>query len=208
MKSVIWGALVAAALFAGACDAQASTINQTFAGQVAWTGSDFASQFSTSDTFQLTFTYDPSAGGPGSYPIQDLSAQFSNGVFASDRNPLYIANLGSYSTATEDHYYYAVAGEGSLVDGWNPMQMGINLAFPLGTLSGGTPPANLTQLLALLVSGEFYISYDGASRSVGGTLTIPVATTPIPAALLLFASALSGLGFFGWRGRKISIAAA
>jgi hypothetical protein len=44
-----------------------------------------------------------------------------------------------------------------------------------------------------------------------GTATVnavgPVATTPIPASLPLFASALGGLGFVGWRRRKASEAA-
>ncbi len=51
-------------------------------------------------------------------------------------------------------------------------------------------------------------AYSSKDKDVGnafvGSMLVrsaPVATTPIPAALPLFASALGGLGFFGWRRR-------
>jgi len=58
--------------------------------------------------------------------------------------------------------------------------------------------------------GVFDVSYDYLSSPNGPTplvtrVTItaaPVATTPIPAALPLFMSALAGMGFFGWRRRN------
>lgn len=61
--------------------------------------------------------------------------------------------------------------------------------------------------------GTYTFTHDfitGASTISPTTLVIsasPVATTPIPAALPLFASALAGLGFAGWRRRSRAHAA-
>ena len=60
-------------------------------------------------------------------------------------------------------------------------------------------------------AGVFAITFDNHSIPAGayaGTLTVAtVAATPIPAALPLFASALGGIGFVGWRRRKNAAAA-
>jgi len=60
--------------------------------------------------------------------------------------------------------------------------------------------------------GVFSFDYDYLTPSntvaVPTTLTITaanVATTPIPAALPLFISALAGMGFFGWRRRNAAV---
>lgn len=56
------------------------------------------------------------------------------------------------------------------------------------------------------VFADGYASGDFAIASSGGTFSLTTialtATTPIPAALPLFASALGGLGFVGWRRRR------
>jgi hypothetical protein len=60
--------------------------------------------------------------------------------------------------------------------------------------------------------GIFAITFDNHASPVPGpyvgTLTVAtIAATPIPAALPLFASALGGIGFVGWRRRKNAAAA-
>lgn len=60
--------------------------------------------------------------------------------------------------------------------------------------------------------GIFAITFDNHASPVPGpyigTLTVAtIAATPIPAALPLFASALGGIGFIGWRRRKKAAAA-
>jgi hypothetical protein len=87
------------------------------------------------------------------------------------------------------------------------------VSAPLASLAG--LPTSPSALIALLGGGfsAAFGNYDlaGFGRVSFGiaynlnTTPIPtatIATTPIPAALPLFASALTGLGFFGWRRKK------
>jgi hypothetical protein len=57
-----------------------------------------------------------------------------------------------------------------------------------------------------LTPGDYVLTLTGGRGSYDGTLAFApaaaVATTPIPAALPLFAAALSGLGFVGWRRKQ------
>jgi hypothetical protein len=64
-------------------------------------------------------------------------------------------------------------------------------------LAGGTPTFSLFEFAN--DSLDFYSTRTGTVDVK--RLTPPIATTPIPPALPLFASALGGLGFFGWRRR-------
>jgi hypothetical protein len=65
---------------------------------------------------------------------------------------------------------------------------------------------NIGSVFAGIATGEWADSANGLSSSgnpiKGYFVEFQVATTPIPAALPLFAAALGGLGFFGWRRRK------
>lgn len=72
-------------------------------------------------------------------------------------------------------------------------------------ITGNTP---VTTALALLGS-EFTIRMSNWNFGVQALsfAQVAAATTPIPAALPLFASALVGLGAFGWRRRKAATAA-
>jgi hypothetical protein len=77
---------------------------------------------------------------------------------------------------------------------------------PLGTLDA--LPASSSDIIAFLggaspeAAGEF--RFGGTS---GLNFDINFATTPIPAALPLFASALAGLGFVGWRRKRATATA-
>jgi len=65
-------------------------------------------------------------------------------------------------------------------------------------------------LLLSLLAGDTYGFYVFSADSISGRADIAVtglATTPVPAALPLFASALAGLGFLGWRRKKEATAA-
>jgi hypothetical protein len=52
-----------------------------------------------------------------------------------------------------------------------------------------------------LAAGLYHVKVTGLVATAGGSYGINVATTPIPPALLLFGSALAGLGFLGRRRR-------
>nr|ACF98020.1 putative RTX toxin [uncultured bacterium 878] len=60
-----------------------------------------------------------------------------------------------------------------------------------------------------LTPGSYTLALTGGRGPYSGTLAFAqaaVATTPVPAALPLFASALGGLGFAAWRRKKRSLA--
>jgi hypothetical protein len=76
-----------------------------------------------------------------------------------------------------------------------------------GSSNGNGVGVHLTSLAA----GTYYlrlfgVSQDGSVGAFSGLLsaTSAVAATPIPAALLLFITALGGLGFAGWRRKQLS----
>ncbi|GAB2179140.1 hypothetical protein [Dongia sp. agr-C8] len=76
---------------------------------------------------------------------------------------------------------------------------------PLFSLAGltdwGQVPGLLSGSIANLF-GSFEVTDLGKVTFSINLAATPVAATPIPAALPLFASALGGLGFFGWRRRR------
>lgn len=65
-------------------------------------------------------------------------------------------------------------------------------------------PAQPGLFSLVLAPGNYVLGFSGAIGNFSGTLAFSplVATTPIPAALPLFAAALGGLGFVGWRREK------
>ena len=99
-------------------------------------------------------------------------------------------------------YFYSTAFDGGI--GFQDTAAGISLFDFLGDQiysNGETAPH--------FSPGLFTFFFDNVgSRSYRASLTVAavVAATPVPAALPLFASALVGLGFFGWRRKKASVA--
>jgi hypothetical protein len=106
------------------------------------------------------------------------------------------------------------------------------LTFPLDTTTAaGSVPANTFTVVAGALTTEDYEAYvngaggwdfylissnppyqltDGVEHSVGSdtaTFTPVGTTTPLPAALPLFASGLGALGLFGWRRKRKNAAA-
>jgi hypothetical protein len=55
---------------------------------------------------------------------------------------------------------------------------------------------------ALDTSGVYAFYYDNELEDASGTITSALASTPLPAALPLFAGGLGALGFLGWRRRR------
>jgi hypothetical protein len=80
----------------------------------------------------------------------------------------------------------------------------------LGLYTSGNPPLPIipgeVSLFSLdLAPGTYQLTFLGFYTTFSGTLAFgpaSIATTPIPAALPLFAAALAGLGVIGWRRRK------
>lgn len=206
MKRVIWGVLVAAALLVGATETQASTINYILNGKVTDVGSALAGAFNLGETLQATLTYD-STSGAGSFPVLNYAGQFGNGVTIASRDP-FTLDTTIYTVGADTHVSYRMYGTGSGVTvnplTYTPMYVYLQLIYP--TIAA---PLSLSELLSVTTARGFIVIYDNSTPNVSGTFDLaPTATTPIPAALPLFASALGGLSFFGWRRRKNAAAAA
>lgn len=63
-------------------------------------------------------------------------------------------------------------------------------------------------IYGMLIGNGTFATHNGEAVAYSMTFNVSstVAATPIPAALPLFAAALGGLGFFGWRRKKASTA--
>jgi hypothetical protein len=209
MKRAIWGALVAAALFVGASAAQASTVDYVLTGKVTGVGSALSSAFNLGETLQAVLQFESSSGSAGGFPVLNYFGTFGNGVTITSRDPFHL-DTTIYTVGTDTHVNYRMYGNGSGVYAdpysYTPMYVYLQLTYP--TLAA---PLTLAELLSVTTARDFIVTYDYSTPSVFGSFDLaaaPVATTPIPAALPLFASALGGLGFFGWRRRKNAAAAA
>jgi hypothetical protein len=99
-------------------------------------------------------------------------------------------------------YFYSTAWGGAL--GFQD-----SLGLSLFDFSGGDTIYDDNELAPHFSPGIFAITFNNhPAGPYIGTLTVAtVAATPIPAALPLFASALGGMGFIGWRRRKNAAAA-
>jgi hypothetical protein len=78
---------------------------------------------------------------------------------------------------------------------------GTAIAGGLLTIPAGSQPES-TLALALGTAGDYFLHVTGNVINTGSTFVVEVSTTPIPPALLLFGSALAGLGFLGRRSRR------
>jgi hypothetical protein len=72
----------------------------------------------------------------------------------------------------------------------------------------GANTGNNALALALISTGDYFLRVTGTVLNAESTFQIAVTATPIPPALLLFGSALAGLGFLGRRSRRNKVAAA
>ena len=79
----------------------------------------------------------------------------------------------------------------------------VGSAVPGGSViipAGSNPEVLLA--LALGTAGHYFLHVTGTVAKLGSNFNIAISTTPIPPALLLFGSALAGLGFLGRRSRR------
>jgi hypothetical protein len=197
-------AIAGLALPLGAASAQAASI--TFHGTVTAVTFDPGTPFAIGDTFDVTYQYDPATpdGNPtadtGTYAgaITSVSGSFSNGyTFTAGSGTISVQN--DHVGLDEFSYASGSGGPGTSVDGF-----ALNSIFALFVDANGSaisiPAIPSVGLLANL--GQFVhkqVTFDFGAKSIQGSIT---AVTPIPAALLLFASSLGGLGLLGAKRRK------
>lgn len=214
MKGVL--AAVAAVLLSGgfaAAPAKAATVSGVYYGAINQTSNPAFPYLAPGDSYRIQFSYDTSVpdGDPDSargYYENAISGKidFSNGynlTFAG--GAIYVGNdfepgdsdylnFGGFATITSNFPtgLYSLNGFSvSLVD--LTRQVFSSDALPSAYLS------------AALFAGEqrFDIGFGGpGGPGSGAGLVGTITSTPIPAALPLFASALGGLGVLRWRRQR------
>jgi hypothetical protein len=203
------GLCMLAAAFAA--PASALTVTGTYTGVVTSADGPIDSFIHANDAFSFSYSYE-TVGGTDILPGDPNTGEW-HGISLT-----VTGSIGSYVFATGTPLgdnYVTVTNEGGfdrlvfdlaepitgLVDTFHPAEIFLQLNA-LSTLfsSDALPDSHIPA--SLFTDGQFIIAYtDDVSvfPNVHGTLS--VATTPIPAALPLFLSALGGLGFAGWRRR-------
>jgi len=190
--------------------ASANMIDVTYTGVVnaGPVGSNYV--FDTSTSFSVSFQLNDAAMDEdpnpkiGSYKaITNLSGSFSNGYTFSVAGPFYLTV--SHQNGPVDSVLLVSDGVTAPdVDGFPIDNVGIAFTGFSTMLSGDTIP-DMGSLLSLSFLANLSLTF-GANYEIGvntDILTASVATTPIPAALPLLISALGGLGFAGWRRRRL-----
>jgi hypothetical protein len=217
MKRTFWGALIGAIFLAAAAPAGASTVTGTsIDNSLGLLGpsqnfgvTNFANDsqgkngiFFDNGKHYFDYVFSFSVTGPA-----DLSV---SATASSDTNILdYHAALfsGTYAASDLD----VLSNPGPLIGLTGP-------GSPLASASNKNNGSTNTLTLSSLATGNYYLRLFGVTSGVSansilsalnGSFTVAaVATTPIPAALPLFGTALGLFGFMGWRRKAASAAAA
>jgi len=218
--------IFAAALFAAIVGttgvAQAATVTGSYTGSLISVDPMLAGDFAAGNAITFAFSYDDTTPDSLFYPPGGIDWFPNNGVYQNAGTGS--VTVGGYTASgplfldvtddmANDGFTLALnslAGS-PLSNGLVPGQASLNLTA-LSTLfsSDHLPSSYVAASLFMLRSFQFTFYGPGFTPySMTGTIDGPsVATTPLPAAFPLFASALLGLGFAGWRRRKSAPAAA
>jgi hypothetical protein len=195
-----WALAVAAFSLSAAVSvapAKASTLSYdvSFSIQGIYDSAQYYGDGTATGSFDIT--YDPSLAGVGGYPNQSLSGVISSLTYTISvpelggnlsLNPIttFTFNYGTltlYSNYTED--------QNKDFTDVPDLVIGIN-GLPV------TPPSGES------AAGDvwFSVTADGYTETGSGTASFAATTTPLPAALPLFATGLGALGLFGWRRKR------
>jgi hypothetical protein len=102
-----------------------------------------------------------------------------------------------------------VGNIGSLTLVWLDSLSNVVSSALVVTNPNGSSTLTDTLAYAFTVAGDYYLKvtgFAGVGSAQGGSYEVAISTTPIPPALLLFGSALAGLGFLGRRSRRSTAA--
>jgi opacity protein-like surface antigen len=217
MRSRILTAAFLAALLAGAANAEAASVTIPYAG-------NFDEATIPAEGGLPAGDYDTIGGLPdvGLFNLIAGSNTFTGSAHTpSDSSDAFLIGIGPDLILTGASIVF-----GTNVDDFNPMFILGGAAAPTfwtleessatptifsQNFSGGSTPLSLTApafsrgagIYSLLIGNGVFGSNNGP---INYTMTFnvisTVATTPIPAALPLFATAFAGLGFIGWRRKR------
>lgn len=149
------------------------------------------------------------------------ASNFDLGTLDTDTTG-FVANFGSNITTFTDTIYFSLAGVSNSLIGsisdlssiFGQVVNSINFSFDLfkvgddTTLGHYADPtgAGISFNYADLAAGDYFFRISGDSAKTGNAynyhFNVKVTETPIPPALLLFGTALGGMGFAAYRKRK------
>jgi hypothetical protein len=203
---------------AGAVQSEASTVSGIYTGHI--TDVNFgdvvpgAPNINVNDTFQISYTYDTTAPVTGTR-ASGRGKTYTGGNFTLTTGGSQIVFGSSEIDVTDypdtgniaDSFEVTASNLGgagsSNIPGWSVVLLYLSFYFPNTTLA--SPDLPLTTIDAAKDYADYVqitLRQNGSSENYYIIGELGIASTPIPAALPLFASALGGLGFLGWRRRK------
>jgi hypothetical protein len=214
-------ALVAALAVLGARQASASTVTVTYTGTVR-AGNDSAGVFGTAGAnlagtgYQLVFSIDTNVGQYSTFTGTFFDPALSGDQVFGGMSAVITINGVAYAfdgTAATSSNYDIAAHEPGMAE--VVQQVGSASGYAFASFQSTSPgPGFPTSVLSnaslascpagtCLASLNFAIDGGATIAFLNfGTFTSTVATAPIPATLPLLVSALGGISFIGWRGKK------
>jgi hypothetical protein len=217
MKSIV--AAVAAVLFGGlvcAGPAEAATVSGAYNGTLTQSSNPAFPYLSVGDSYRIQFSYDTTVPDTDPAPERGFyqgavagNVLFSNGYSLTfTGGDIFVGN----DVEPGDSDYLNFGYEAAVTSNFPTGLFSLNgITWTLVDLtrqalsSDQLPPAYLSAAL-FAAEGRFDIGFTGpGGPATGAGLTGTLTSTPIPAALPLFAAALGGLGVVGWRRRNSAI---
>ncbi len=157
--------------------------------------SESPGQYTVSNNSTSWYIWGFGVSNPGAVSGATATTSFTNWVGV-------VTQLDFGQSATVPAFAYAT-GDANISDIQNPFLVTVNLANYIAPGMVGVDKFHFTPGVIASDFGLLLIDANGDLAQVGGLTTD--ATTPLPAALPLFASGAGVLGFFGWRRkRKVS----
>jgi hypothetical protein len=200
--------------------AHAVTVSDTYQGHVNSIDSHLATQFALGDTFNVDLTYETefgtdSASSPAigiyDFVLTSMTATLGSHTFTLDPGAIPNSVRIDNDSLGRDLFIVNAGPLGSQINGYDPVNVNIFLQDDTHALFSDDSLPQSTLAAALFTSGtiEFEV-FDGSGElpnyySVRAKVDIPAAT-PLPPTLPLFISAVGGLGWFGWKRRKMPAA--
>ena len=214
MKSFSLALAVGAALFLFVLPASAGTIGVTYSGKITQVDPGGAAQFAVGDTFTFDLQLDDTvsdtspAAGLGIYydAITKFTGSFSNGFhFTMDTASAGDDRLGVGNDAADALSLTTGTFLAPQVDAKQLVYVSLSFYDPTGTMfNSDAIPTDLVSLLAYSTLSPMMMQFGAAGQFFSVQGEVLTASTPIPAALPLLASALGGLGFLGWKRRRVA----
>jgi len=196
--------------------AHAVTVSDSYQGRINSIDPHLAGQFALTDTFAVNITYETAfatdtavnpAIGVYDFVLTSMTATIGSHSFTLDTGAIPNSVRVDNDSLGRDLFIVKAGPLGSQVNGYDPFNVEIFLQDNTHSLfnNDSIPQSSLAATLFSSGTLEFEV-FDGSGQfpnyySVRANIDIP-ATAPIPPALPLMLSALGGLGFVAWRGKR------